>query len=106
MNLGFEPTSFNLVASCIRPTHSLCHVMIRHHIVHCIDCVSSLFVGACPPLVDVFSNDENVDTDEDTMLSSEVSGKQPFIIPIQPMFLLLLLFTALIHRDSNCCVLR
>ena len=47
-----------------------------HHIVHCIDRVSSLFVGVVPPLgrrcIDVVI----VDTDEDSMLSSEVPGKQ------------------------------
>ena len=33
LNPWFKPTSFNLVYSCISPTHSFCHVMIMHHIV-------------------------------------------------------------------------
>ena len=48
-----------------------------------------------------------VDTDEDPMLSSELPGKQPhWSYRYNPMFSLLLSFTALRQRDSNCCVLR
>ena len=39
--------------SCISPTHSFCHVMIMHHIVHCIDCVSFCVAGICPLSIDV-----------------------------------------------------
>src|SRR3954463_11685555 len=57
MSLNFEPLVQNgpnpYGCSCISPTHSFCHVMITHHIVHCIDRVYSLFVGNCPPSVDV-----------------------------------------------------
>ena len=48
LNLGFKPTSFNLLLVALAQTIAYCHVMIMHHIVHCIDCASSLFVGACP----------------------------------------------------------
>ena len=71
MSLNFEPLVQNGLnpsgCSCISPTHSFFIVMIMHHIVHCIDCVSSLFVGACPLSVDVYQR---------TILSSEVPGKQ------------------------------
>ena len=49
--------------------------MIMHHIVHCIDCV--LFVCRyLSPLDRRDTDDVIVDTDEDSMLSSEVPGKQ------------------------------
>ena len=50
--------------------------MIMHHIVHCIDCVPFCVAGICPLLIDVIPDDVIVDTDEDSMLSSEVPGKQ------------------------------
>ena len=54
-----------------------------HHIVHCIDHVSSLFAGVVP-LGRRCSDIVIVDTDEDSMLSSEVPGKQnPLFILIQ-----------------------
>ena len=49
--------------------------MIMHHIVHCIDRVSSL-LPVLSPLVRRDTDDVIVDTDEDSMLSSEVPGKQ------------------------------
>ena len=50
-----------------------CHSM--HHIVHCIDRVSSVFAGVVP-LGRRCTDDVIVDIDEDSMLSSEVPGKQ------------------------------
>ena len=51
--------------------------MIMHHIVHCIDCVPFCVAGICPPPLDRRDTDDViVDTDEDSMLSSEVPGKQ------------------------------
>ena len=50
--------------------------MIMHHIVHCIDCVPFCVAGICPLSIDVIPDDVIVDTDEDSMLSSEVPGKQ------------------------------
>ena len=52
LNLGFKPTPFNLLLDALAQITAYCHVMIMHHIVHCIDCASSLFVGACSLLVD------------------------------------------------------
>src|SRR3954471_14785760 len=80
LNLGFKPTSFNLLLVALAQTTSYCHVMIMHHIVHCIDCVSFSVAGGCSPSVDVCSDDEIVDTDEDSMLSSEVPGKQNHLV--------------------------
>ena len=39
LNLGFKPTSFNLVLVALAQTTAYCHVTFMHHIVHCIDCV-------------------------------------------------------------------
>ena len=50
-----------------------------HHIVHCIDRVSSLFAGVVP-LGRRCSDVVIVDTDEDSMLSSEVPGKQNLLV--------------------------
>ena len=49
--------------------------MIMHHIVHCIDCVPSV-LPVFVPLDRRDTDDVIVDTDEDSMLSSEVPGKQ------------------------------
>ena len=42
----------HLVVVALAQTTAYCHVMIMHHIVHCIDRVSSLFAGVCPLSVD------------------------------------------------------
>ena len=76
LNLGFKPTPFNLLLVALAQTTAYCHVMIMHHIVHCIDRVSSLFAGICPPLSRRCSDVVIADTNEDSMLSSEVPGKQ------------------------------
>ena len=39
LNLGFKPTSFNLLLVALAQITAYCHVMIMHHIVHCINCV-------------------------------------------------------------------
>ena len=49
--------------------------MSMHHIVHWIDCISSL-LPVLFPLGRRCTDDVIVDTDEDSMLSSEVPGKQ------------------------------
>ena len=57
MSLNFESLVQNSsnpsVCSCISPTHSFCYVMIMHHIVHCIDCVSFCVAGIYPLSIDV-----------------------------------------------------
>ena len=48
LNFIFKPTSFNLVLGALAQNTFIlpCHSM--HHIVHCIDRVSSLFAGIVP----------------------------------------------------------
>ena len=58
--------------------------MIMYHIVHCIDCVLSLIAGGCSPSVDVCSNDEFDDTDEELYyLQKCQASKTPLFISIQ-----------------------
>ena len=79
LNLWFKPTSFNCVASCISSIHSIlpCH----DHASYCRIALIVLFL--CLPVLFSLSrrrsDDEFDDTDEDSLLSSEVPGKQnPF----------------------------
>ena len=48
LNLVFKPTSFNLLLVALAQNTFIlpCHSM--HHIVHCIDRVSSVFAGVVP----------------------------------------------------------
>ena len=58
--------------------------LIMHHIVHCIDRVSSLFAGVVPPSVDVCFDDAINDTDEELYyLQKCQASKTPLFIPIQ-----------------------
>ena len=90
--------------SCISPTHSYCHVSCMHHIVaHCLVMVVSVFFAAGS------ASEEYRDyPNEEPYQCIEPSGKQPTIWSYRynPMFSLLLSFTALRQRASNCCVLR
>ena len=75
LNLVFKPTPFNLLLVALAQNTFIlpCHSM--HHFVHCIDCVLLCCRYLFPPgrrCSDVVI----VDTDEDSMLSSEVPGKQ------------------------------
>ena len=55
-----------------------------HHIVHCIDCVLSVFVGGCSPSVDDVSDNEIDDTDEELYyLQKCQASKSPLFISIQ-----------------------
>ena len=49
LNLVFKPTPFNLLLDALAQNTFIlpCHSM--HHIVHCIDRVSSVFAGIVPP---------------------------------------------------------
>ena len=99
LNLIFKPTSFNLLLVALAQNTFIlpCHSM--HHFVHCIDCVLLCCRYLFPPgrrCSDVVI----VDTDEDSMLSSEVPGKQnPLVhsetIPLSRSCSLLL------HQDNN-----
>ena len=76
--------------------------MIMHHIVHCIDCVLSVFDGGCSPSVDDVSDDEIDDTYEELYyLQKCQASKTPLFIPIQSHSLASSLFyyirTTMIH---------
>ena len=53
LNLGFKPTPFNMLLVALAQNTAYWHVMIMHHIVHCIDCVSFSVAGICPRSTDV-----------------------------------------------------
>ena len=58
--------------------------MIMHHIVHCSECCSSVFVGGCSRSVDVCSDDEIDDTDEELYyLQKCQASKTSLFIPLQ-----------------------
>ena len=52
LNLGFKPTSFNLVLAALAQTTSYYHVTFMHHIVALHWLCSPLFAGICPLSVD------------------------------------------------------
>ena len=93
LNLGFKPTSFNCVASCISSINIIlpCHI----HASYC--CIALIVFFLClsvlSPLSRRRSDDVIDDTDEDPMISSEVPCKQtPLSIPIHSHYLTLALF--------------
>ena len=58
--------------------------MIMHHIMHCIDCILSVFAGHCSPSVGVCFDDVINDTDEELYhLQKCQASKTPLFIPIQ-----------------------
>src|SRR3954469_25532659 len=88
MCLNFESSVQNSSnpsgCSCICPTHSFYHVMIMHHIVHCIDCVLSVFAGICPLSIDVVSTMRSMTLMKNyTIFRSARQAKPPLFIPIQ-----------------------
>ena len=106
LNLVFKPTSFNLVLGALAQNTFIlpCHSM--HHIVHCIDCVF-LCCRYLSPLDRRDTDDVIVDTDEDSMLSSEVPGKQNPLVHSDTI-LLSRSCSLLLHQDNNdifvtCC---
>ena len=64
LNLGFKPTPFNMLLVALAQNTAYRHVMIMHHIVHCIDCVF-LVCRCLSPLDRRGSDDEFDDTDEE-----------------------------------------
>ena len=107
LNLVFKPTSVNIVASCISSINNIlpCH---DHASYCCITLIAFFLVCRyLSPLDRRDTNDVIVDTDEDSMLSSEVPGKQNTLvnsdtIPLSRSCSLLL------HQDNNdstvtCC---
>ena len=107
LNPWFKPTSFNLVYSCISPTHSFCHVMIMHHIVHCIDCVSFSIAGICPLSIDVVSTMSSMTPMKSyNIFRSARQAKTPCSFWYNPTLSLQLSFTALVQQRLNCYMLR
>ena len=84
LNLVFKPTSFNLLLVALAQNTLIlpCHSM--HHIVHCIDRVSSVFAGVVPPSVDVVPTMWSL-----TLMKTQCylqkcqASKTPLFIPIQ-----------------------
>ena len=106
LNLGFKPTSFNLVLGALAQNTFIlpCHSM--HHIVHCIDRVF-LYLPVIVPSRQTCTDDVIVDTDEDSMLSSEVPGKQNPLVHSDTI-LLSRSCSLLMHQDNTdssvtCC---
>ena len=84
LNLGFKPTSFNLVASCISSNHSIltCHDHASYCALHWL-----CFLLCCrylSPLDRRDTDDEIDDTDEELYyLQKCQASKTPLFIPIQ-----------------------
>ena len=76
MNPWFIWTSFKLLLDALVQIIAHCHVMIMHHIVAFALTVFLLYLPVLFPLGRRCTNDVIVDTDEDSMLSSKVPGKQ------------------------------
>ena len=83
LNLGFKPTSFNLLLVALGQITSYCHVIIMHHIVHFIDCVLPC-CWCLSPLDRRGSDDVIDDTDDDLYyLQKCQASKNPLFIPRQ-----------------------
>ena len=107
LNLVFKPTSFNLLLDALAQNTFIlpCHDHASYCALHCL--CSLLCCRYLSPLDRRDTDDVIVDTDEDSMLSSEVSGKQnPLVhsdkIPLSRSCSLLL------HQDNTdssvtCC---
>ena len=83
LNLGFKPTSFNLLLDALAQNTFIlpCHSM--HHTVHYINCVFSVF-RYLSPLVRHGSDDEFDDTNEELYyLQKCQASKTPLFIPIK-----------------------
>ena len=111
MSLNFESLVQNSSnpsgCSCISPTHSFCHVLIMHHIVHCIDCVSFCVAGICPLSIDDVSTMSSMTpTKNYTIFRSAMQAKPPCSFRYNPTPSLLLSFTALGQHRFNCYMLR
>ena len=95
LNLVFKPTPFNLLLVALAQSTAYCHVMIMHHIVHCIDCVSSMFVGISPLLVDDVPTMSSMTPMKNYIIfRSARQAKPPCSFRYNPTLSLLLSFTA------------
>ena len=106
LNLGFKPTSFNLLLDALAQIIAYCHVMIMHHTVHCIDCVSSLFVGVCSLRIDDVPTMRSMTPMKNyTIFRSARQAKPPCSFRYNPTLSLLLSFTTLGQQHFNCYLL-
>ena len=111
MSLNFESLVQNSSnpsgCSYVSPTHSFYHVMIMHHIVHCIDCVSFSIAGICPLSIDVVSTMRLMTLMKSYIIfGSARQAKPPCSFRYNPTLSLLLSFTALGQQQFNCYMLR
>ena len=107
LNLVFNPTPFNLLLVALAQITSYCHVTFMHHIVHCIDCVSSLFAGICPLSVDVVPTMSSMTPMKNyTIFKSARQAKPPCSFRYNPTLSLQLSFTALGQQRFICYLLR
>ena len=84
LNLAFKPTPFKSLLAALAQITAYCHVTFMHHIValHWL-CFLSV-AGNCSPSVDVCSDDEFDDTDEELYhLQKCQASKTPLFILIQ-----------------------
>ena len=110
MSLNFESLVQNSSnpsgCSCISPTHSFCHVLIMHHIVHCIDCVSFCVAGICPLSIDDIPTMSSMTPMKNyTIFRSAKEAKSPCSFRYNPTLSLLLSFIALGQQRFNCYLL-
>ena len=83
MNPWFIWTSFKLLLDALVQIIAYFHVMIMHHIVHCIDCVLPC-CRCLSPLSRRRTDDEFDDTDEELYyLQKCQASKPPLFIPIK-----------------------
>ena len=108
LNLGFKPTSFNLVASCISTKRSIlpCHIHASYCALHWL--CSSLFVGVCPLSIDVVPTMSSMTPMKNYYyLQKCQASKTTLFIPIQSHSLAPALFYCIrTNNDSSailCC---
>ena len=107
LNLGFKPTSFNLVLVALAQTTACCHVIIMHHIValHWL-CFLSI-AGNCSLSVDVVPTMSSMTPMKSYInFRSARQAKPPCSFRYNPTLSLLLSFTALGQQRFNCYMLR
>ena len=84
LNLGFKPTSFNLVLVALAQITSYCHVTFMHHIVALHWLCSFSVVDVCPLSVDVVSTMSSMTPMKNYYyLQKCQASKTPLLIPIQ-----------------------
>ena len=107
LNLVFKPTPFNLLLGALAQNTFIlpCHSM--HHIVHCIDRVSSVFAGVVPSQWTLYWRCDRWHWWRlNVIFRSARQAKPPCSFRYNPTFSLLLSFTALGQQRFNCYLLR